>query len=109
MFTKGQRVVCINDTFDSITRIAFQNLPVKGTIYTVRALYVGRGKLLPGSPGEADGEIGVLLEEIRNQDLEARFSKHGFEPGFSSERFAPAQAAAESEELVEHEPATAGA
>ena len=109
MFTKGQRVVCINDTFDSITRIAFQNLPVKATIYTVRALYVGRGKLLPGSPGEADGEIGVLLEEIRNQDLEARFSKHGFEPGFSSERFAPAQAAAESEELVEHEPATAGA
>jgi len=98
MFSTAQKVVCTNDQFPAAHRIAFQALPVKGTTYTVRALYVGRSKLASASLGESDGEIGVLLEEIRNQDHEARFSLHGLEPGFSSQRFTPLEAETEKQE-----------
>lgn len=89
MFSNGQRVVCINDDFPEIIRAIYRQLPVKDTVYTVRAVGVGRGQLAPKSSGGSDGEIIVYLKELSNPDPEARFSKGGLELGFNSERFAP--------------------
>lgn len=104
MYITGQKVICVNDQFPSLHRMAYQKLPEKGKIYTVRAVYLGRHQLVPEKPGASDGAVGILLHEIRNQDHEARFSRDGREPGFSSDRFAPfeeAPCADEVEEVVE--------
>jgi hypothetical protein len=39
---KGQRVVCINDTFTPSIRALYQQLPVKHDTYTVREVFLGR-------------------------------------------------------------------
>ena len=96
---KGQRVLCVDDQFTAHVRQVYQNLPKKGVTYTIRAVYLGRGQLAPATPGESDGEVGLLLEEVRNQDAEARFSRGGFEPGFASIRFAELE---EHAEVVEN-------
>lgn len=85
---KGQRVVCTNDQFPAHIRAVYQNLPKRDVVYTIRDVYLGRNQLAPVKPGDGDGEVGLLLVEIRNQDAEARFSRGGLEPGFSSSRFA---------------------
>lgn len=105
---KGQRVVCIDDVFSETVRLAFQHLPKKGVVYTIRAVYLGRGQLAPATPGDSDGEVGLLLEEIRNQDHEARFSKYGFEPGFSSVRFAELEEKVEVRKVAVDEPVVVG-
>jgi len=99
--TKGQRVVCVNDQFPAMHRQAYQNLPVKDVVYTIRAVFLGRSHIAPAKPGDSDGEVGLLLVELRNQDLEARFSKDGREPGFSSTRFAPLVTETETKEIHE--------
>lgn len=91
MFAKGQKVVCINDDFPPLARELFVQLPSKGKVYTVRAVYIGRGNLVRSESGQKDGEIGVLLEEVRNpRDPALRTGLDG-EMGFNSERFAPLQ------------------
>jgi hypothetical protein len=87
MFTQGQQVVCIDDHFAGPLAKHFIQLPVKGTVYTVRAVYLGRKVLHPGSPGAADGEIGVLLKELQNPP-DPR-NKYGQELGFNGNRFKP--------------------
>jgi hypothetical protein len=89
MFVKGQKVVCINDVFPPGVLKLYTQLPRKDCVYTVRAVYVGRGNLLQAGSGQQDGEIGVLLEEVVNpRDPALKQGLHG-ELGFNSERFAP--------------------
>lgn len=88
MFLKGQKIVCINDAFQEIVCRSYNMLPRCGPVYTVRAVYVGRGQHTPTSPGASDGEIGILLVEIDNSAIK-HLAKNGLEPGFNAERFAP--------------------
>ncbi len=93
MFSKGQKVVCVNDEFPELVRALYSQLPRKGAVYTVRAVYIGRGGLVraAGGGGASDGEIGVLLEELVNpRDPTLKKGLNG-ELGFNSERFAPLQ------------------
>ena len=82
--TKGQRVVCVNDTFSSLVKALYQQLPVKGRTYTIREVYLGREKVVKGGD---TATVGLLLEEVVNPP--DPFHVGGEELGFSSERFAP--------------------
>jgi hypothetical protein len=81
---KGQRVVCINDTFTPSIRALYQQLPVKHDTYTIREVFLGREKIVRG--GET-ATVGLLLEELKNPP--DPFHQGNQELGFSSERFAP--------------------
>jgi hypothetical protein len=101
MFVKGQKVVCINDEFSPLALELFSQLPKKGRIYTVRAVYVGRGNLTREGSGQQDGEIGLLLEELVNPRDPALKTGLNGELGFNSERFAPLQSQTATEEWEE--------
>lgn len=91
---KGQRVVCINDTFAAPVRRLYRQLPVRGVTYTIREVFLGRERVR--SAGDS-ATVGLLLEELVNP--EDPFHVGSQELGFSSERFAP----------LEEQPAEAGA
>jgi len=80
---KGQRVVCINDTFTQFVRALYKQLPVKDKTYTIREVFLGREKIVKG--GES-ATVGLLLEELHNPPDPFHAGKQ--ELGFSSERFA---------------------
>jgi len=82
----GQEVVCVDDYFPGPLAKYYTNLPVKGKTYTIRAVFIGR-RVMHTKPGAADGEIGVLLQELIN-GTDPR-NKHGQELGFNAERFRP--------------------
>ena len=98
---KGQKVVCINDTFSPTIRALYKQLPVKDNIYTVREVFLGQEKIVRGGD---TATVGLLLEELTNP--RDPFHQGDQELGFSSERFAPLnelpdeQAEAEVEESV---------
>ena len=50
---KGQKVVCVNDTFPASIRALYQQLPVKDNIYTIREVFLGREKVVKG--GDTSG------------------------------------------------------
>lgn len=81
---KGQKVVCINDSFPQFVRSLYKQLPVKGSTYTIREVFLGREKIIKA--GES-ATVGLLLEELRNPPDPFHAGKQ--ELGFSSERFAP--------------------
>lgn len=81
---KGQKVVCINDTFTPTIRALYKQLPVKDNIYTVREVFLGREKIVKGGDSAT---VGLLLEELKNPP--DPFHQGEQELGFSSERFAP--------------------
>lgn len=89
MFSKGQKVVCINDDFPPEAAVLFAELPKKDQVYTVRGMYIGRGNYFRHESGKKDGEIGLLLEEILNPRDPALKTGLNGELGFNSERFAP--------------------
>ena len=39
--TKGQRVVCIDDTFNQFVRAVYRQLPEKGSTYPIREVFLG--------------------------------------------------------------------
>jgi hypothetical protein len=80
---KGQRVVCINDSFTQFVRALYKQLPVKDKTYTIREVFLGREKIVKG--GET-ATVGLLLEELHNPP--DPFHAGQQELGFSSERFA---------------------
>jgi hypothetical protein len=80
---KGQRVVCINDSFTQFVRALYKQLPVKDKTYTIREVFLGREKIVKG--GES-ATVGLLLEELHNPP--DPFHAGQQELGFSSERFA---------------------
>jgi len=96
---KGQKVVCINDSFSQFVRAIYLQLPVKGKTYVVREVFLGREKLVKGGDSAT---VGLLLEELRNPP--DPFHAGQQELGFSSERFAPLQEQpaeqAEEEEML---------
>jgi hypothetical protein len=81
---KGQRVVCINDTFNGFVRSVYKQLPDKGKTYTIREVFLGREKIVKGGDSAT---VGLLLEELINPPDPFHVGKQ--ELGFSSERFAP--------------------
>lgn len=81
---KGQRVVCINDTFSGFVRSVYKQLPEKGRTYTIREVFLGREKVVKGGDSAT---VGLLLEELHNPPDPFHVGKQ--ELGFSSERFAP--------------------
>ncbi len=81
---KGQRVVCINDTFPDLIRTLYQQLPVKGVTYTIREVFLGREKIVKGGDSAT---VGLLLVELVNAPDPFHAGKQ--ELGFTSERFAP--------------------
>ena len=103
MFTKGQKIVCINDEFPEAAVKMYVQLPKKDTVYTVRSVYIGRGSFFRHDSGTKDGEIGVLLEEIRNPvDPGLKAGLRG-ELGFNSERFAPLEVQEDEETRIAYE------
>ena len=90
---KGQKVVCVNDTFPDIVRAIYRELPVKDNIYTIREVYLGREKIVKGGDSAT---VGLLLEELTNPP--DPFHKGEQELGFSSERFAPLNEIPEEQE-----------
>jgi hypothetical protein len=82
--TKGQRVVCIDDTFPEMVRAIYRQLPVKGRTYTIREVYLGREKIVKGGDSAT---VGLLLVELLNPPDPFHAGRE--ELGFSSERFAP--------------------
>jgi hypothetical protein len=83
---KGQKVVCVNDTFGVFVRSVYKQLPVKGEIYTIREVFLGRERIVKGGDSAT---VGLLLEELVNPP--DPYHKGDEELGFSSERFAPLQ------------------
>lgn len=79
MFTKDQRVICVNaDIHPSLWEYV---KPLrKDGIYMIR-------DVVPGiSPFGEEGNVTVYLHEIHNT-----INEHGIERGYNSERFAPIQ------------------
>jgi len=72
----GQKVICIDDVFPQAVMDWCDCLPVAGSVYTIRALQLGRD----GVTGL--GSLGFLLEEIVNP-----LSSLGCEAGFVHTRF----------------------
>jgi len=98
--------VCVDDRFPGPLAKHYTNLPVKGTIYTVRAVFVARAVMHPSAAGAADGEIGILLKELKNPP-DPR-NKYGQELGFKSDRFRPLDTREESEHAEDGELVTIG-
>jgi hypothetical protein len=95
---KGQKVVCINDTFNGFVKAVYKQLPVKGKTYTVREVFLGREKIVRGGDSAT---VGLLLEELVNPPDPFHAGKE--ELGFSSERFAPLEEVPAEEEAVGEE------
>jgi hypothetical protein len=81
---KGQKVACINDTFNEFVKAVYKQLPDKGKTYTIREVFLGREKIVKGGDSAT---VGLLLEELINPPDPFHVGKQ--ELGFSSERFAP--------------------
>ncbi len=82
----GQPVVCINDTFPAWVHEYYEQTPVKGRIYTIRAVSLGRATLV----GSEMAEVKLLLQELHNPP--DPHHRDGEELGFRSDRFAPLEA-----------------
>lgn len=105
MFQNGQRVVCIDDSFEPWVFDLYKSLPKKNSVYTVKAVKSGRSN--PQfvvdddanlSIGAAEFDILILLEELANpNDPHSSIEQ---ELGFRSERFAPLQEDFEENEEV---------
>lgn len=102
--TEGQRLICINDSFSPAVHSLYTNLPVKDQIYTVRAVWPGRGhvavigpdgKFIKNGAGDLKPELGILLKELINPDDPWC---QGRELGFNAERFAPLETDEEESE-----------
>ncbi len=100
---KGQKVVCINDTFTPTILALYKQLPVKDNIYTIREVFLGREKIVKGGDSAT---VGLLLEELTNP--KDPFHQGQQELGFSSERFAPLEELPD-EKVEEEEEVGAGA
>jgi len=101
---KGQKVVCINDTFAPFIKSLYKQLPVKGEVYTIRDVFLGREKIV--NAGDS-ATVGLLLVELHNPPDPFLANKQ--ELGFSSERFAPLEELPDEEAEEEEEVTLAGA
>jgi hypothetical protein len=95
---KGQKVVCVNDTFNEFVKAVYKQLPDKGKTYTIREVFLGREKIIKGGDSAT---VGLLLEELVNPPDPFHVGKQ--ELGFSSERFAPLEELPPEEEMAGEE------
>lgn len=95
---KGQKVICVNDTFSPAIRALYKELPVKDNIYTVREVFLGRERIVKGGDSAT---VGLLLVELTNP--RDPFHQGDQELGFTSERFAPLETVPDEEAKVEEE------
>lgn len=93
---KGQKVVCINDSFPALIRAIYKQLPVKGVTYTIREVFLGREKVVKAGDSAT---VGLLLVELTNPP--DPFHQGQQELGFSSERFAPLEEKSDDAEVGE--------
>ncbi len=100
---KGQKVVCINDTFSAFIKAIYKQLPVKGTTYVIREVFLGREKVVNGSESAT---VGLLLAELHNPPDPFHAGKQ--ELGFTSERFAPLEEVPAEEAVEEFEEVGSG-
>ena len=75
MFDIGQKVICVNDSFEKEILQSFVAFPIKGRVYTVR-------DLVPAFDYDMNVTCAILLEELINPP-----NPKGVENGFSSDRF----------------------
>jgi hypothetical protein len=106
MFDIGQKIVCINDTFEATIRRIYQALPQKGKTYTVRECDIGRRQVT--SPGEGANKnvqltYLVRLYELRNP-ADPYMGDLGDELGFDASRFVPLEELTEEERLALSQP-----
>ena len=88
----GARVVCVDDVFPGAIREFYTALPVKGRVYTVREVSLGReklavvkdGKIVPNGASDAGVTVRILLHELVNP-LDPFHGRA--ELGFNAERF----------------------
>jgi hypothetical protein len=78
VFRVGQKVICINDSFQGAVFDWCAYFPIAGHIYTIRAMQIGQDHVSGFS------NLGFLLAEIVNPT-----SSNGKEAGFLQERFVP--------------------
>jgi hypothetical protein len=108
MFSKGQKIVCVDDKFHPDTVKLFVAFPKKDAVYTVRAVYIGRGNTRAADSGKMEGEVGVLLAELLNPIDPGLKQGLAGELGFKAERFAEIQPPAEqANKQVDTRPALA--
>ncbi len=89
----GAKVVCVDDVFPAAIKEFYLALPVKGAIYTVREVSLGReklaivkdGKIVPNGASEESVTVRILLHELVNP-LDP-FNGNRAELGFNAERF----------------------
>jgi hypothetical protein len=101
MFSVGDKVVCVDDRFPKEVVLLYRRLPKKDETYTIRAVYLGRGKMINKEPGASDGEVGVLLQEVRNDDMPIKLNKNAEEDGFAGWRFRKLQDPLAEDETLE--------
>lgn len=109
MFNVGQKVVCIDDTWQSWVFDLYRQLPKKGKTYTIRSISSGRSAPKFGLTEEADlkieeaqFDIMVRLVELVNPD--DPHSSVRQELGFRAERFRSLETMAERESKKVSEP-----
>lgn len=81
MYTQGQKIVCVDDSFTDAAKILYTELPKKDATYTVRDVRPG----ISLADGKTN-EVAVLLEELSNPLNSAKIPQ---ERAFNIERFAP--------------------
>lgn len=84
MYKVGQKVICVNDSFDALQQATIPNLPKREVSYRVRdAFQVTRN-------GTTSGVWALHLTEISNPMLPHPSGLGTFEPSFAADRFASA-------------------
>lgn len=100
MFTHNQRIVCVDDKFPAWVYRIYQQLPVKGQIYTVRSLSP-LGQSIDLESGHFQPDLVLYVHELHNPD-DPNNTAHSIELGFRIERFAPLETIEEDvEEFAE--------
>lgn len=97
MFNVGEKVVCINDDWKTWVYDTYDNLPVKGNVYTIRECDIGRDNLGSVGSGQSGVSYLILLEELSNMHEVTPSGVDLGEIGFRSDRFAPLQTASDEE------------
>jgi len=86
MYDPGEKVVCVNGTFDPLHKQIYKDLPIEGEVYTIRESSLGRVR----TGGKDSGcSFRVLLVEIVNGPDPYMNPDTAEELGFRSDRFAP--------------------
>ena len=89
MYETGEKVVCVDDRIHPEIAYLYNQLPKKGTVYTVRDCTLGTTNVFAA---DQNPTFLVLLEELINpMDPHTLMASQQQELGFRSDRFAPVE------------------